>query len=314
MFSTSFSRLFTLCSALASLSVGLAAPHARRAQVPSGPKFVIYTDAQIGDGSSVLPPLDQIQGFNVVNMAFLLTSGPADQVAKWAALPADQRQQLKQQYNSAGVSLVVSAFGETEHPTSQDPTTVANNLAQFVLNTDLDGIDIDYEEFELVVQQPGVGEAWLTTLTQTLRQQLPQGQFILSHAPVGPWFQPTFCPGGCYITVDKNVGSLIDWYNIQFYNQSPSPGYEDCNTLLNSAGGSSIFEIQKNGVDVNKLVIGKPGTTADITNGGFIDPATLGTCVQQAVQGGWNAGVMAFQFPHADTNWITAVKGSSFAA
>ncbi|KAI9058744.1 glycoside hydrolase family 18 protein [Trametes sanguinea] len=313
MFSTSFSRLFTLCSALASLSVGFAAPHARRAQIPSGPKFVVYTDAAI-DSTTVLPPLEQIAGFNVVNMAFLLTSGPADQVAKWAALPADQRQQLKQQYNSAGVSLVVSAFGETEHPTSQDPATVANGLAQFVLNNDLDGIDIDYEEFELVVQQPGVGEAWLTTLTQTLRQQLPQGQFILSHAPVGPWFQPTFCPGGCYITVDKNVGSLIDWYNIQFYNQSPSPGYEDCNTLLNSAGGSSIFEIKANGVDVNKLVIGKPGTTADITNGGFIDPATLNTCIQQAVSNGWNAGVMAFQFPHADTTWISTVKGNAFGA
>lgn len=116
------------------------------------------------------------------NLAFLLTRGPADQAEKWAALPADQRQQLKQQYNSAGVSLVVSAFGETEHPTSQDPATVANALAQFVLNTDLDGIDVDYEEFELVTAQPGVGEAWLTTLTQTLRQQLPQGQFILSHA------------------------------------------------------------------------------------------------------------------------------------
>lgn len=116
------------------------------------------------------------------NLAFLLTSGPADQAANWAALPADQRATLKEQYNSLGVSLVVSAFGETEHPTSQDPTTVANNLAQFVLNTNLDGIDIDYEEFELVTAQPGVGEAWLTTLTQTLRQQLPQGQFILSHA------------------------------------------------------------------------------------------------------------------------------------
>ncbi len=116
------------------------------------------------------------------NLAFLLTTGPADQAKNWAALPADQRATLKQQYNAAGVSLVVSAFGETEHPTSQDPTTVANNLAQFVLNTNLDGIDIDYEEFELVTAQPGVGEAWLTTLTQTLRQQLPQGQFILSHA------------------------------------------------------------------------------------------------------------------------------------
>lgn len=116
------------------------------------------------------------------NLAFLLTTGPADQAANWAALPAGQRATLKRQYNAAGVSLVVSAFGETEHPTSQDPTTVANNLAQFVLNTNLDGIDIDYEEFDLVLQKPGVGEAWLTTLTQTLRQQLPQGQFILSHA------------------------------------------------------------------------------------------------------------------------------------
>ena len=57
-----------------------------------------------------------------------------------------------------------------------------------------------------------------------------------------------------------------------------------------------------------------PGTQADITNGGFIEPATLGTCVQQAVAGGWNAGVMAFQFPHANTAWLSAVKGSSFTA
>ncbi len=56
-----------------------------------------------------------------------------------------------------------------------------------------------------------------------------------------------------------------------------------------------MFEIQKSGVDINKLVIGKPGTTADETNGGFIAPAALNTCVQQAVQSGWNAGVMAFQ-------------------
>ncbi|KAI0670259.1 chitinase [Trametes maxima] len=309
MFSTSFSRIFTLCSALASLSVAYAAPHVPRAQVPTGPKFVIYTDAAIS--GSVLPPLEQIKGFNVVNLAFLLTTGPADQAKNWADLPAAQRKTLKRQYNKAGVSLVVSAFGETEHPTSQDPATVANNLSKFVLNTDLDGIDIDYEEFELVIQQPGVGEAWLTTLTQTLRKQLPKGKFILSHAPVGPWFIPNFCPGGCYLTVDKNVGSLIDYYNIQFYNQSPSPGYDTCDTLI-STGDSSILGMMKQGLDPNKLVIGKPGTQADITNGGFIEPATLNTCIQTAIAGGWKAGVMAFQFPHADTAWISAVKGTSF--
>ncbi|TBU31258.1 glycoside hydrolase [Dichomitus squalens] len=314
MFSPSFSRLFTLCSALASVAFVSAAPHQRRAQVPTGPKFVVYTDSLVGP--SVLPPLEQIKGFNVINLSFLLSDGPHDQVAAWANLDAGTRQQLHQQYNQAGVSLVVSVFGETELPVTKglDPTQLAGQMAQFVLSNDVDGIDVDWEETTLVTDptKSGVGEAWLATFTQTLRQTLPQGQFILSHAPLGPWFQPGFCPGGCYLTVDKTVGSLIDWYNIQFYNDDPSPGYNDCNSLITSAGGSALLEIPKNGPALNKLVIGKPGTAADVTNGGFIDPATLATCVQQAVQAGWNAGVMAFQFPHADTTWITTVKGSSF--
>ena len=178
------------------------------------------------------------------NLAFLLSDGPHDQVLNWSNLDPTTRQGIKQKYNAAGVSVVVSAFGETELPTTKglDPTTLANQMSQFVLNTDLDGIDVDWEEIQLVTQQSGVGEQWLATFTQALRTQLPQGQFILTHAPVGPWFQPGFCPGGCYLTVDKTVGSLIDWvrglihlgcwtlaltspglisfqYNIQFYNR-----------------------------------------------------------------------------------------------
>ncbi len=83
--------------------------------------------------------------------------------------------------------------------------------------------------------------------------------------------------------------------------ESPDPGYADCDTLLNT-GGSAVFNIQKSGVDVNKLVIGKPGGLDDVSEaqqaaagGGFIDPATLGTCIQQAVSKGWKAGVMSFQ-------------------
>ena len=64
MFTPSFSRLFTLCSALASVAFVSAAPHQRRAQVPTGPKFVVYTDSLITP--NVLPPLDQIKGFNVM--------------------------------------------------------------------------------------------------------------------------------------------------------------------------------------------------------------------------------------------------------
>ena len=84
-------------------------------------------------------------------------------------------------------------------------------------------------------------------------------------------------------------------YNIQFYNQGL---YGDCTGLLTSSGGgfpgSSLFEIPKNGFPLNKLVIGKPATAADATNG-FMDPATLGTCVKQAKAKGWNGGVMVWQ-------------------
>ena len=64
MFAPSFSRLFTLCSAVASLGVSLASPLVPRSLVPQGPKFVVYSDRVVGP--DVLPPLDQIQGFNVV--------------------------------------------------------------------------------------------------------------------------------------------------------------------------------------------------------------------------------------------------------
>ena len=102
-------------------------------------------------------------------------------------------------------------------------------------------------------------------------------------------------------------------YNIQFYNQGL---YTDCPGLLDAAGapfaGSSLFEIAANGVDLNKLVIGKPGGITDANNG-FIDPVTLGQCVAQAQARGWNGGIMSFQFPNANAAWIAAAKGGAFA-
>ncbi|OBZ74814.1 hypothetical protein A0H81_05526 [Grifola frondosa] len=117
-------------------------------------------------------------------LAFLLSSKPFDQAAAWAALPADQRATIKSQYSSAGISIIVSAFGSTEEPTTQgvDPTSTANTMAQFVLNNGLDGIDVDYEDLDAMNAKNGAAEAWLTTFTQTLRTQLPKGQFILTHA------------------------------------------------------------------------------------------------------------------------------------
>ena len=79
---------------------------------------------------------------------------------------------------------------------------------------------------------------------------------------------------------------------------------------LVETGGSALLEIPSHGFDLNKLVLGKPGAASDATNG-FIDPATLGTCVDQAAAQGWQGGIMSFEFPSADGAWIQAAKGSS---
>jgi hypothetical protein len=49
-------------------------------------------------------------------------------------------------YNDNGIKILVSAFGATEFPTSRgmDATTCGRNLAQFVIDNNLDGADADW--------------------------------------------------------------------------------------------------------------------------------------------------------------------------
>ncbi|THU87981.1 glycoside hydrolase family 18 protein [Dendrothele bispora CBS 962.96] len=284
--------------------------------VPGAPRFVIYSDRFV-PGLTGPPPVNEVEGFNVFALSFLLVSGPADKAIEWTWLSADERATIKQQYAAAGISIVVSVFGATDAPTSigADPTTVANNVAAFVREFDLDGVDVDYEDFNAMNAQDGSAEEWLTTFTIALRAQLPKGQFILTHAPVAPWFSAAKFPGsGAYLTVDKNVGDLIDWYNVQFYNQGTTE-YTTCDGLLTTSTSewpnSAVFQIAASGVDLNKIVIGKPATTGDANNG-FIDPSTLATCLQEAKTRGWNAGAMVWEFPDATTSWIQTVRSLAF--
>lgn len=68
----------------------------------------------------------------------------------------------------------------------------------------LDGVDIDWEDTAAL--QAGTGEAWLITLTKTLRQLLPNA--IITHAPQGPYFMgpSALYPKGGYVAVHQAVG------------------------------------------------------------------------------------------------------------
>ncbi|KAG2128556.1 glycoside hydrolase family 18 protein [Suillus clintonianus] len=279
---------------------------------PAAPHFVIYSDKWIS-GETGPPAVSSITGYNVFALSFWLISGPADQAEEWASLDNATRASIKTSYSNAGISLIVSAFGSTDAPTSSgyDPTTVANNLAAFVLEYDLDGVDVDYEDFNAMNAENGSAETWLTTFTKALRAKLPQGQYILTHAPVAPWFSSSYS-SGAYLTVNKNVGSLIDWYN--FYNQGTTE-YTTCTGLLTTSSSTwpktSVFQIAAAGVSLDKLVIGKPATTSDASNG-YMNTTLLAQCVDNAYQQGWDAGVMVWEFPDAAAAWIKAVRSLAF--
>nr|GAT43607.1 glycoside hydrolase family 18 protein [Mycena chlorophos] len=282
---------------------------------PAAPHWVIYSDAYVS-GTTGPPAVSAVTGFNTFNLAFLLVEGAWDKAEEWTTLTAAQRSSIKTQYNNAGIKLLVSAFGSTDVPTSSgyNATALATTMANWVIEYGLDGIDVDYEDFNAFDAGNGSAENWLIAFTKQLRVLLPVGQYIVTHAPVAPWFSPNIWGGGGYLRVHESVGSLIDWYNIQFYNQGASE-YTTCANLLTTSSttwpGSAVFQIAASGVPLSKIVIGKPATSGDASSG-YMSSSTLATCVSQAKSQGWNGGAMVWEYPGATSSWIETVRGSAF--
>lgn len=78
---------------------------------------------------------------------WMSAEGAVDMALGWQDLTASERTTYLQEYNAAGISLIVSAFGSSDTPTTSgtNPVTVANNLASWILEYGLQGVDIDYE-------------------------------------------------------------------------------------------------------------------------------------------------------------------------
>ncbi|KAK0462028.1 glycoside hydrolase [Desarmillaria tabescens] len=296
------------------------------------PHWVVYADQYVS-GVTGPPAASTLEGYNVFILSFLLTEGAWDKAYEWTTLTADERTAIKSEYAAAGIKLLVSVFGSTDVPTTSgaDPNATAATMAAWVIEYGLDGIDVDYEDF--AAMNSGTAEQWLISFTTALRASLPKDKYIITHAPVAPWFTPNTYVGGGYTKINQEVGDLIDWYNIQFYNQG-STEYADCGGLLTASSSTwpetSLFEIANNGVDLSKLVIGKPATASDATNG-YMNTSMLATCLETAKKAvgvrvinlvpnrmGHSycyltaGGAMAWQYPNADASWISTVRSLSW--
>lgn len=71
---------------------------------------------------------------------------------------------------------------------------------------------------------------------------------------------------------------MIQFYNVQFYNQGSTP-YNTSAGLFNSSGGwaagTSVNEIIAKGVSASKIVVGKPATPAD-GGAGYMSGGSIG--------------------------------------
>ncbi|KAG8215713.1 hypothetical protein J3R82DRAFT_7593 [Butyriboletus roseoflavus] len=110
---------------------------------PAAPHFTVYNDLWLDQ----FPSASDLQGFNVFALAFLMSAGAVDEAQNWQSLTDSDRTTYVQEYNAAGISLIVSAFGSTDTPTSSgvDPVTLANTMAAWVTQYGVNGIDVDYE-------------------------------------------------------------------------------------------------------------------------------------------------------------------------
>lgn len=78
----------------------------------------------------------------------------------WASLTDAVRSTIKAKYAAAGIKLLVSVFGSTDTPTTTgaDPVATANTFAKWVKKYQLDGIDVDYEDFDAINAGDGSAE------------------------------------------------------------------------------------------------------------------------------------------------------------
>jgi len=259
-------------------------------------------------------------GWNVIILAFYLSGGAADMAIAWQGVPADKKKSTVDAIHAKGGVVLVSFGGATDSPFGHDANQLGQKVAQWAKDNYLDGVDFDLENFDSGFKGGSLNEQqtvdWVANLTNSARNTLGAGAFI-SHAPQSPYFGPVNATNtwagktGGYTGVYKKATS-INFFNVQFYNQGAGC-YVDYSGLFekscNNFPSTSVSEIAKAGIPLEKIVVGKYIAQGDASNG-WIPPATLHTYFGQAASNlGWKAGVMAWVYHDAasSSSWIHAV-------
>ncbi|KAI9851886.1 MAG: hypothetical protein M1838_002457 [Thelocarpon superellum] len=250
---------------------------------------------------NIISNASQIEGYNVYLLSFWTTYAPIkdnvdggvgngyggamDSIEAWTQMPTDQRKALVKSLHDANIAITFTCFGsEDGHPdwTIFNTTAMAAELAELVVNFDLDGVDFDFEDFTYMENDQAATETFLSDLTHQLRLLLPR-PYIISHSVPTSFFNSARHYGNGSTSIPSQVDDDIDYYNSMMY---WAPGcYDTCDQVFVQSGaacpGVSIGEIVAQGIIAeDKLLVGIP---ADPAQGGnkFSDGngTALGQCL-----------------------------------
>ncbi len=317
--------------------------------LPRRPLYSTYVDKiEIWWGDDVADEIGATdsRGYNIVNLAFWLantdgTSNPVDVALVWVnpeeyfdvdnsqfgSTPEEIRNSLLEAYHAQGARVLISAFGATQFPTTEgiSATACGENLAQFVIDYQLDGVDLDYEDN--AAMESGTSVPWLVEMTNAMLKKFKASgkRYIILHAPQAPYFMDGKYPEN-YIALHNSelydgstMGDHIDGYLVQFYNQGTSE-YDDYESLFEEANGwalgTAVQQIADKGIPMRKISVGKPVTPQDAANTGYVPPDELAAIFREARQPGapWSrirrvGGVMGWQFINdPEGEWIAGAK------
>lgn len=255
--------------------------------------------------------------YDVVNLAFLSSSSsnPFNLVLSGAIAATDSSftnsaiEAIKAMQHK-GQKVLISFGGGTMDSNayrslSEDTARLADSLASFVKNNQLDGVDIDYEDTAAFTGQAGYnGAQFLVSLTQELRKRLPSPDYIISHAPQPPYLEQGGYMAG-YIEVVEQAGQDIDWLNVQFYNNPPWSANPD------QIVSSYLNYTKLPNMSPEKVIAGFPVTQNDAGSGYMPVQTIINEVIKPIQQQSSLGGIMNWQFS-SDHNgdWIKAIAQS----
>ncbi|CAM1369059.1 glycoside hydrolase family 18 protein [Tenacibaculum xiamenense] len=246
--------------------------------------------------------------YTTVNLAFLYTSYDAPLTLKLGGAIAardtppvltETTKNAVSKIQNAGKKVLISFGGgdmgyEAYAQLVGKEKELGTAIASFIKDNNLNGIDIDYEDTAGFNGTAGYnGAQFLIDLTKALREELPNSDYIITHAPQPPYFEPEKYgyTTGAYAKIMEEVGNLIDWLNVQFYNNPPWSGNPP--QIVSSYEQFSKLP----GITAEKLLIGLPVTKNDASPESYIPINTIITEIIEPIQNnGTLGGMMNWQF------------------